>query len=298
LARSDESAYRIPFAIQWMWPIPLMVGCFFAPESPYWLVRHDRVEEAKKSMERLADKSVGSTHIDNTLAMIQYTNEIEKAMTAGTSYLDCFRGVNLRRTEMVCLVWLFQNWCGNTFMGYSTVFYEAAGLAPVYAFDLTMGQYALGICGTLGSWFLMKFFGRRSLYMWGSVALMCLLLIIALASFSKTKNVDWAIGSMLLIFTFTYDLTVGPVCYSLVAELSSTRLRGKSIVLARNLYNIGGIVSNIISNYQLTSTAWNWGAKSGFFWAGSCAVFITWMFFRLPEPKGKSSPSCHIRCQH
>jgi SP family general alpha glucoside:H+ symporter-like MFS transporter len=73
-----------------------------------------------------------------------------------------------------------------------------------------------------------------------------------------------------------------------LAELSSTRLRAKTIVLSRNLYNIGGIVVNVLSNYQLSPTAWNWGAKTGFFWAGSCVFCITWVFFRLPEPKGRT----------
>jgi SP family general alpha glucoside:H+ symporter-like MFS transporter len=113
-------------------------------------------------------------------------------------------------------------------------------------------------------------------------------LIIGFTSIAHSTGAQWAIGSMLLVFTFTYDLTVGPVCYSLVAEISSTRLRAKTIVLARNVYNVGGIVSNIITNYQLTKTAWNWGAKSGFFWAGSCALFVTWMYFRLPEPKDRT----------
>ena len=287
LSRTDEWAYRIPFVIQWLWPVPLIIGCYFAPESPYWLIRQNRVDEAKRSLERLTNSEIDKLHIEKTVALMQHTNEIEKELTAGTSYFDCFKGVNLRRTEIVCLVWLFQNLCGNTFMGYSTVFYESAGLADVYAFDLTMGQFALGVCGTVGSWFLMGTFGRRSIYIFGACALMGLLLIIAFTSFSHTVGADWAIGSMLLIFTFTYDLTVGPVCYSLVSEISSTRLRAKSIVLARNLYNIGGIISNIITNYQLTSTAWNWGAKSGFFWAGSCLIFTVWMYFRLPEPKGE-----------
>ena len=44
------------------------------------------------------------------------------------------------------------------------------------------------------------------------------------------------------LFTFLYDLTVGPVCYCLVAEVSSIRLRQKTIVLARNFYNIVGML--------------------------------------------------------
>lgn len=34
--RPDEWAYRIPYALQWMWPVPLIIGVFFAPESPWW----------------------------------------------------------------------------------------------------------------------------------------------------------------------------------------------------------------------------------------------------------------------
>jgi SP family general alpha glucoside:H+ symporter-like MFS transporter len=33
--RTDEWAYRIPYALQWMWPVPLVIGVAFAPESPW-----------------------------------------------------------------------------------------------------------------------------------------------------------------------------------------------------------------------------------------------------------------------
>lgn len=60
------------------------------------------------------------------------------------------------------------------------------------------------------------------------------------------------------------------------------------MVLARNIYNVGGIVVNILINSQLTSTAWNWGARSAFFWAGACFCCVLWIFMRLPEPKGRT----------
>ena len=39
---------------------------------------------------------------------------------------------------------------------------------------------------------------------------------------------------------------------------------------------------------MLNPTAWNWGAKTGFFWAGICGLLFAWTFFRLPEPKGRT----------
>ena len=288
--RNDQWAYKIPFAIQWIWPVPILIGCTLCPESPWWLVRKGRIEDAKHSLRRLTTRGDETFDPDQTVAMMEHTNEIEKVVNEGTQYWDCFKGTDLRRTEIVCFTWLVQTICGSTFMGYSTFFYVQAGLPTTSSFDLSMGQYALGMVGTIGSWFLMGYLGRRSIYLYGSCALFGLLLIIGFTSLAPSGNerAEWAIGSMLLIFTFVYDLTVGPVCYSLVAELSSTRLKAKTIVLARNLYNVGGIVVNIITNYQLTETAWNWGAKSGFFWAGTCFICVVWIYFRLPEPKGRT----------
>jgi SP family general alpha glucoside:H+ symporter-like MFS transporter len=130
--------------------------------------------------------------------------------------------------------------------------------------------------------------GRRTIYVNGLACLTALLLLIGFVSISKSKGAGWGIGSLLLVYTFIYDLTVGPVCYSLVAEMSSTRLKTKSIVLARNVYNVFGIVNGVITPYMLNPDAWNWKGKSGFFWAGMCFLCLTWSYFRLPEPKGRT----------
>lgn len=291
LSRDDEWGYKIPFALQWMWPVPLIIGIYLAPESPWWLVRRGRIEDAKKSLLRLTDRnSLVDFNSDETISMMIHTNEMEKEAQSGTTYLDLFKGVSLRRTEIVCCTWCVQTLCGATFMGYSTYFYQQAGMDISNSFSMSLGQYAIGTVGTVFSWFLMGWFGRRTLYLYGQMAMCLFLLVIGCVAFAGEDNVaaQWAIGSMLLIYTFTYDCTVGPVCYSLVAELTSTRLRTKSVVFARNMYSIVGIVTNIITPRMLNPTAWNWGAKAGFFWAGTCALCMVWTYFRLPEPKGRT----------
>jgi len=222
--------------------------------------------------------------------MIEHTNELEKSLSAGTSYWDCFRGIDRRRTEIVCGVWLVQTLCGTNVMGYSTYFLKQAGLPTVQAFNMSLAQYTLGVVGVLLSWLLIPRAGRRTIYLAGSCCLCTILMITGFISLAPADNAPskWAIGAMLIVFTFVYDFTVGPVCYSLVSELSSTRLKTKTIVLARIGYNISNTVINVLSNYQLNNTAWNWGAKAAFFWAGTCLLCCIWVFFRLPEPKGRT----------
>ncbi|OJJ42233.1 hypothetical protein ASPZODRAFT_2122619 [Penicilliopsis zonata CBS 506.65] len=287
---TTAAAYRIPFGIQWMWPPLLIVGVYFAPESPWWLVRKGRLEEAKQSLLRLTTTNDPDFDADKAIAMMQHTNELEQEISAGTSYLDCFKGVDLRRTEICTAAWVTQSICGSTFIGYSTTFYEQAGLPTVDAFDMSMAQYAIAGIGTLLSWWVMTFVGRRKIYLVGTATMCVVLFIVGMLGIAPKSNttVSWAIGSMILVLAFVYDSTVGPVCYSLVAEMSSTRLRAKTIVLARNFYNIAGLVTNVLINYQLTSTAWDWGAKAAFFWLGTCFLCFVWTFFRLPEPKGRS----------
>ncbi|KAI4605399.1 hypothetical protein J4E83_010597 [Alternaria metachromatica] len=310
-------SYRIPFALQWIFPVPILFAVYFAPESPWWLIRQDRFVDAMKTMRRLRTQpaSMSDDEFDKTLngameAMIQ-TNEREQQMQSGTSYKDCFKGVDRRRTEITCMVWIIQTLCGSTFMGFSTYFYEQAGLGSSHAFTLSLGQFALGLVGVFISWALMAHFGRRTLYLSGQVMTFAFVLLIGILACiphrhhfvtvrsavvgtpSQVGNphptaLNWSIAALLLAFTLAYDATLGPICYALVSEIPSTRLRSKTIVLARNCYNISGIVTNIITPRMLNPTAWGWGAKAGFFWAGTSVIGILWSWWRLPEPKGRT----------
>ncbi|KXJ91666.1 general alpha-glucoside permease [Microdochium bolleyi] len=291
LSRTDDWGYKIPFALQWFWPIPIAFFLWFAPESPYWYVRKGRIEEAQQSLRRLTNnQTLPEFSSNDAVAMMIHTNAIEKAAAEGTSYTDCFKGTDLRRTEIVCVVWAIQTLCGSTFMGASSYFYQQAGLDVSNAFTMTLAQFCLGGVGTIFSWVLMGWFGRRTLYLGGQLIMCALLAIIGFLALIDRGNTgaQWAIGSMLLVYTFIYDCTVGPVCYALVTELTSTRLKVKTVVLARNLYNVTGIITNILTPLMLNPTAWNWGAKTGFFWAGSCLLCAIWTYFRLPEPKGRT----------
>jgi SP family general alpha glucoside:H+ symporter-like MFS transporter len=96
-----EWAYRIPYALQWIWPFPLAIGIALAPESPWWLVRTGKLDKAKAALLRLTSLSRESDFdADETVDMMVHTTALEEKTTSGASYRDCFKGHDLRRTEV------------------------------------------------------------------------------------------------------------------------------------------------------------------------------------------------------
>lgn len=76
-------------------------------------------------------------------------------------------------------------------------------MAPDKSFDMTMGLYGLGAVGTIGSWFAMNSFGRRTLFLSGlGVLFVCLVIIGGLGFVKDKESGSWAVGAMLIVFTF------------------------------------------------------------------------------------------------
>jgi len=292
LSLSSAQSFRIPFAVQWIWPVPIMIGVYLAPESPWWLTRKGKSTEAKKNIKRLLtvnsnmpDPDILSNAMFNKM---QLTIKEEERISGDVGYIECLKGPDFRRTRIAALVWLFQNITGSAFMGYSTYFYKQAGLADGMAFNFSIIQYVLGLIGTLGSWFLSRKMGRFTIYFTGLIIQFIVLITTGALGFSDSKSSSWAVGSLLLVFTLAYDSTVGPITYCAVAEMPSVRLRQKTVIIARNIYNIAGIIIAIIMPPMLNPAKWNWKAKTGLFWAGFTLIAIIWSWFEMPETKDRT----------
>jgi SP family general alpha glucoside:H+ symporter-like MFS transporter len=111
-----------------------------APESPWWLTRKGRFEDAERAINKLV-VGVEPDFAKKQVAMMHHTNELEKAAEVGASFADCFKGVNLRRTEIACLVWLIQTICGSPLMGSATYFFVSAGL-PAETVSFSFNRYS------------------------------------------------------------------------------------------------------------------------------------------------------------
>ncbi|PWN38609.1 sugar transporter [Meira miltonrushii] len=279
-------AYHVPFALQWIWPLPLFIGVCFAPESPWWLIRKGRVDDAEHSIRRLNSSSTSEEEVQDTLAMMQHTDAIEKAENEGVNILDCFRGTNLRRTEIGCAVFAIQYLAGGPLIGYAVTFLQQAGMDDESAFDFNLGVTTMFTVGTIVSWFFLNKVGRRTIYI-GGIALMSFIsLIIGILGF--IPNTSLAVGVLLICLNFAYNIGIGPVCYCIVAEVSSSRLRPIAVVLSRISYNLMGLVCNTITPRMIQPTSWGWGARCGLFWMGTGIAACTYCYFRLVETRGRT----------
>ena len=96
-----------------------------------------------------------------------------------------------------------------------------------------------------------------------------LLLIGILNPWTNNQGVAYGQAVLTLIWTFTFQLSAGQLGWALPAEVGSTRLRQKTVCLARNASNIAGLVGGTLENYFMNPEAWDLKGYTGFVWVRS-----------------------------
>ncbi|KAF4982937.1 hypothetical protein FZEAL_1507 [Fusarium zealandicum] len=282
-------SYKIPFAVQWVWPLPLAIAAFLAPESPWFLVRTNQLDKAKHSLERLSEPE-HDVNIDATIAMMVHTNKLEIEERAGVSYWDAFRGSNKRRTEIACVGFLSQITNGGALCYSGAFFFQQTGISPDASYGIALGGTGIAFLGTIISWFYIYKFGRRTIWLTGFTCLVVILWLIGfLALPTQTPSLAWAQSILCVVWLAAYSMSVGPIIYVVVAEIGSTRLRTQTVVLARSFYYVGNIICGGLLQPQLISPGgWDAKGKTAFFWAGLATLTLVWGYFRLFETKDRT----------
>ncbi|KAL2831395.1 MFS alpha-glucoside transporter [Aspergillus cavernicola] len=288
--RSDRWAYDIPFACQWSFPIIILACLFYAPESPWWLIRQDRKADARHALQRLTTETV---NVDDLLAHVEITTQMEYELESQSSFLDMFKGTDLRRTIISSMVYCIQVFSGTGLViNYCVYFFQLAGLADGVSFRMGCGVLGVGLLATVLSWGLIHYFGRRILYMGGLISLTVVLLLIGLLdvqpSYDTNSALRWVESAMMLLWNFVYDLTIGAVCFVIMCEVSSARLRGKTIAFASAAQFLANFVAVVGIPYAINPSNGNMRGKLAFVYLGICIPCITYCWFCLPETKGRT----------
>ncbi|KAI0022707.1 general substrate transporter [Xylariomycetidae sp. FL0641] len=287
--RTDQWGFRIPFALQWMWPVPLLVVCFFAPESPWWLVRKRRYEAAEAALNRL---SVHDPRVKNyqTVALMRRTVEIEHGARIGASYPQCFNRHNgsLRRLEICALGYSTHTWGGFILQNYVTYFFTSAGLETTDSYKLSLGCYGIAFVTTSICFYMQDRMGRRLPFLCGYTFMTACMWIIGGLGFASGSGVQWGQAGLLLAWFGVYGLTVGPLPYIFAAEMPAVKLRSKTLNLSRIFYYLCDVINGVVAPYAINPTEWNLQGKAALITSSVSTMLIIWAFFRLPETNGRT----------
>lgn len=146
---NGESAFRwrFPIAFQIVFLLVLFSAVWFFPESPRWLVKVGREDEARYILQRLR----GSSGEDLIRAEAEFQDilsiaEMEKTVVHGNSYLSMLFGYKSgdlhigRRVQLVVWLQIMQEW-----VGIAGVTVYAPTIFSIAGFDSTKSQWISGL---------------------------------------------------------------------------------------------------------------------------------------------------------
>ncbi|KAJ5929910.1 hypothetical protein N7466_005403 [Penicillium verhagenii] len=282
------ASYKVIFAAQWSFPCFIALASIFMPESPWYLCRKGHIEQAKKSLRRLHLKT---TNTDMILAEIQASIASENAIAnlqKDTSYLDCFKGTDWRRTRISSGMFAVQQFTGIAFYSQALYFLGISGLPTALTFQLALGGFGVAIFGNIASWFIMNYIGRRPLLLTGIVLNALCLMSVGVAGCFTTLAALYYIGFVMNFVQLFYAPTVGAVSWAISAEVSSVRLRVKTQSLAIMTNALVSWAMNFVAPYLINTDEANLGGKAAFVWMALSLVSLAWAWLEVPELKGRT----------
>lgn len=135
---------------------------------------------------------------------------------------------------------------------------------------MSVGFLAVGFVGTLLSWILISKYGRRRIYNIGLAVLTTIMFVIGILdcvpNYENRPGVIWAQSTLMIVWNGIFDLTIGPVCYTIFCEVSATKVRSKTIAVATAMQALVGIVMTVAIPYMINPDQANWRGKIGFFY--------------------------------
>ncbi|KAJ5258419.1 hypothetical protein N7524_009975 [Penicillium chrysogenum] len=280
------AAWRTPWGLQ-MVPAALLFGLvFLLPESPRWLAKKDRWEEAHEVLASVHAKGDrNAPFVQSELQEIREMVEFERS-NKDASYLDLFKGPMLYRTHLGVFTQIWSQLTGmNVMMLYITYVFGMAGLTGNSNLVASSIQYVINVVMTILALLFIDRWGRRTPLLIGSTLMMVFMFANAgiMASYGKPAPP----GGLNHTPEQSWDLSAAPQAakgLDLPPELYPLRLRGKAVALSTS--------SNWIFNFALSyfvppafeNIKWKVYVVFGVF----CFTMTVHVFFAFPETAGKT----------
>ena len=264
---ATEQAWNLAWGWRWMfWAETLPAALFlvmslFIPESPVYL--RMRGEKLEAGGERLAHAS------NNSL----------------TAHLLPLSSKKYRRVLLLGLVIaVFQQWCGtNVIFNYAQEIFVGAGFDVDGMFINIVITGIANVAFTFVALYTIERWGRRTLMLIGAGGLGLIYLTLGTCYFFEVKGVMMV--ALVVTAISVYAMTLGPVTWTLLAEIFPHHVRGVAMATCTFALWVG--CCTLTFSFPSMNAALG---SSGTFWiySGICAAAFIFLFRRCPETKGKS----------
>ncbi|PNS17048.1 Hexose transporter 2 [Sphaceloma murrayae] len=304
---ANAATWRIPMAVQLLPAVPLFVCGFLLHESPLWLLRKGKVQEARNALEGLRNLSADHPYVQEELATMQERLDGERAISAkhGTGLMAYIKGAfeefskkGMRnRVLLVLCAFSLQNLSGAAAINYySPTLFGSLGVTDV---ALYTGIYGLvkAVASIIYYVFLIDTVGRRRPVIVSSLACsLCLWFVGVYVKIGHPASVlaagqalspstaaggRAAIG-MIMIYSIFWSFGLNGIPWIVSAEIFPGALRNLTGTYAALVqWAVQFIITKALP-YIFTS----FGYGTWFFFASWMLTATVWSFFFLPETKG------------
>jgi sugar porter (SP) family MFS transporter len=277
---SGSANWRLMFGLAAIPAVLLFVGMLFQKESPHWLIRQDRIDEARDVLKRVRNDD---DDIDGEIHDVQ---EVSRKQ-AGTREL---LSPSIRPLVFVgVMLAVFQQITGiNTVIYYAPTLLQGAGFGSSAALLANVVNGAVNVGMTIVAIRLLDRAGRRPLLLSGTAG-MAVGMAITACAFLGGENLHGALAIVavigLLVYTGSFAIGLGPVFWLLIAEIYPLRIRGAAMSVA-TMANWGANFVVTVSFLTLLN-AIN-GVGVFFLFGFLTLVALAYFWRKVPETKGRS----------
>lgn len=272
-----EQAWRWMLGVQAFPSFMFFVMVFMVPESPRWLVKHKRVEEAKRVMEE-----IGEPEPAQAIKTIEDSLHTE----TGVKKQTLFNGQFNKPIMYAMLLAVFNQVSGiNAIMYYAPRIFEMTGISKDTALLQAISIGVTNLVFTLLAISVIDKFGRRTLLMIGSVGMVIFLGLVAM-TFASGEMGGYSVMIYLVGFIACFAFSQGAVIWVFISEIFPNKVRSQGQTLGSSTH---WVMAAIISwTFPIIADMKDGGYYSFLFFAVMMAIHGIFAWKVLPETKGKS----------